>query len=329
MKRLSYTFLLAVMVLALTATFMSCKKDEGGSTPGDETLYPVSAIVLNPAGQPQGGAILKVKGAADSDPRKAAVTDTAGRATIHAPAGVQTLVARMGTVFQTEFNVNVAASPSGTNAGTVTLQQSTTLGRVLVIYAGCEQLENVLRSDSVRFYTFDTTTVYQMRQQANTDSTALLNFLKTYSLIFSNCDCGSEDPYALLARIYGRYVDQGGKIYGGHYNWMNLYKIFPGFFLTQSSQSNDSVNIIDANLRTALGFSVVQWTIGGYQRFTDMPTGGASTVYAIITGTSPAVPVIVESRRGQGKYLWTIYHNQDILYYPKLVKIVRYFLYSM
>jgi hypothetical protein len=55
----------------------------------------------------------------------------------------------------------------------------------------------------------------------------------------------------------------------------------------------------------------------------------------VITGspgsaTSPrGVPVIVENKLGTGKYLWTLYHNQDILRDPRLVRIVRYFLYTM
>jgi hypothetical protein len=58
-------------------------------------------------------------------------------------------------------------------------------------------------------------------------------------------------------------------------------------------------------------------------------------VYAVFTNTpgsttSPqGVPVIIENRLGTGKYLWTIYHNQDILSDARLVRIVRYFLYSL
>ena len=56
------------------------------------------------------------------------------------------------------------------------------------------------------------------------------------------------------------------------------------------------------------------------------------TVYAVEGSKQPPVPCIIETRLGTGKYVWTVYHNQDILYSTesaKLVRIVRYFLYNM
>jgi hypothetical protein len=175
-----------------------------------------------------------------------------------------------------------------------------------------------------------------MRTQATADSNALLTYLRQYALIFSDCNCGDETGYPLLARIYGRYVQQGGKIYGGHYNYMNLQYIFAPNYRTPTGNANDSLSIIDINLSTAIGYTVIRWPgTTGYEKWTDLPTGGASTVYAVFFGTpgsasSPqGVPVIVENRLGTGKYLWTLYHNQDILSDPRLVRIVRYFLYTL
>ena len=37
----------------------------------------------------------------------------------------------------------------------------------------------------------------------------------------------------------------------------------------------------------------------------------------------------MENHIGSGKYLWTDYHNQDIKDDVKLVKLVKYFLYSL
>lgn len=329
-------FVLLVIAFAVSVVVVGCKKDDESTTPTGGPTYPVTAVVLGPSGNPQGGATLSLLNPPSNDPKFSTLTDSAGRGTIQSPAGPQVLLAKIGTVFQATINVNVAASAAGTNAGTVRLQQNTTLGRTLVIFAGCEQLERVLRDTAIAYYLYDSTTVNQMRTQATADSNALLTYLRQYALIFSDCNCGDERSYPLLARIYGRYVQQGGKIYGGHYNYMNLQYIFAPNYQTSTSNSNDSINIIDVNLSTALGYTVIGMSgLGGYQKYTDLPVGGTTTVYAVITGTpgSPSspqgVPVIVENRLGTGKYLWTVYHNQDILGDPRLVRIVRYFLYTM
>jgi hypothetical protein len=324
-----------LILLAFTIAFASCKKDD--STPAASTVptYPVSAVVLGPSGAPQGGATLSLQNPPYSSANFTAITDTAGRATIQAPAGAQVLVAAIGTVWRATINVTVQASAAGTNAGSMQLIQNTTLGRTLVIFAGCETLERVLRDTAIAYYSYDSTDVYTMRTRATTDSVALLTYLQQYSLVFSDCNCGDESGYPLLARIYGRYVQGGGKIYGGHYNYMNLQYIFAPNYQTSTSNANDSLTIIDNNLRVALGYSVIRWPGStGYEKYTDLPSG-SSTVYAVFTNTpgsttSPqGVPVIIENRLGTGKYLWTIYHNQDILSDARLVRIVRYFLYSL
>lgn len=322
------------VLLMLGLVVLSCKKDSNNPANTSET-YPVTAIVLGPSGNPQGGATLTLQNPPSNDPKFTTLTDSAGRGTIQSPAGQQTLIATIGTVFRATITVNVAANPAGTSAGTMQLQQNTNLGRTLVIFAGCEQLERVLRDTAIAYYSYDSTTVTAMRAQAAADSNALLNYLKQYALIFSDCNCGDETGYPLLARIYGRYVQQGGKIYGGHYNYMNLQYIFAPNYQVSSSAYNDSVSIINVNLSTAVGYTVISFpSAGNFQRFTDLPSGN-STVYAVLTGTagSPSspqgVPIIVENRLGTGKYLWTTYHNQNILSDTRLVRIVRYFLYSL
>ena len=323
-----------LLLLLLGVVVFGCKKDDNPANSSD--TFPVTAIVLGPSGSPQGGATLTLQSPPSNDPKFTTTTDSAGKGTIQSPAGPQILIAKIGTVFYATLSVNVAASSAGTNAGSVRLQQNTTLGRTLVIFAGCETLERVLRDTAIAYYLYDSTTVSDMRTRAVADSAALLTYLKQYSLIFSDCNCGDESGYPLLARIYGRYVQQGGKIYGGHYNYMNLQYIFAPNYQTQTSNANDSISIIDVNLSTAIGYTVIRWPGStGYQKYTDLPSGGSSTVYAVFTGTpgsatSPqGVPVIVENRLGTGKYLWTIYHNQDILSDTRLVRIVRYFLYAL
>ncbi len=331
MKRV---FSVLIVVAAFGFLFGSCSKDSG--TGPNAELYPVTAKILNPAGEPQGGAILKLAGKTDSDPTFATVTDDSGIGTIKAPAGNQTLIAKMGSIFQTQFTVNVQASQSGTQAGTVTLQQNTAL-KVLVVYGGCEELENVLSDPAIGFTKFDTTDVNYMRVRAASDSNATLNYLKNYTLVFSDCNCGDEHSYPVLARTYGRYVSQGGKIYGGHYNYMNLQYIFSQNYKQETSTSGDSVTVLDDTLSSYVGFKVAAWTASSnlnyYEQFLDPPS--TSKVYVIITGTQPPTPVIILNTLGSGKYLYTIYHNQDILAYsygtvdPRLIKIVKYFLYSL
>ena len=165
------------------------------------------------------------------------------------------------------------------------------------------------------------------------DSTALLNYLKTYSIIFSDCDCSSESGYTALSRAYAKYVTQGGKIYGGHYNYYHLQKIFPPYYSTVVSAGTDTVKIVDVNLSTAVGYTMIKFpsSFSGYVNYRGIPPTNV-TVYAVEGSTQPPVPLIVENRLGTGKYVWTVYHNQDILYganSAKLVRIVRYFLYNM
>jgi hypothetical protein len=305
-------------------------------------VYWVSVTVTNPQGQPQGGAIVSLANPPSVTGTFIDTTDNTGVGTIQAPAGQQTINVTMGTVMQGTININVTASTttSQTNpqtTGTVKLTQNTTTKKVLVVKASAENLEDVLRV--IGFTTFDSTDVYALIDSANVDSTRTLNYLKQYSLVFSNCDGGSEgdDSYALLSRTYGRYVAQGGKMYGGHYNYYHLQRIWPSFYtpaVTGSGSINDSLLVIDQSLKSALGFNVASWStsidsryLSGYATFSNLPTN--AKVYGVIYRTSPSVGVIVENYIGTGKYLWTDYHNQDIKDDPKLVKIVQYFLLSM
>lgn len=329
---------LAVLLL-LTASavlFQSCKKSNPVGS--NEPVYPVTAIVLNPAGAPQGGAILKLEGKADDDPVFAAVTDSAGSATIKAPAGQQTLVAKMGSIFQTSITVDVQASDAGTEVGSVKLAQNTAL-KVLVVQASAEQLEDVLRDPVIGFTQFDSITVYDLNDSVAADSNRALAFLQEYTLIFSDCDGGSEYGYQPLSRVYGRYLQSGGKIYGGHYNYYHLERIFSPYYENSDYQWQDvdSIQVIDSKLSSYLGFTVAEWqstdsrNLSGYEKFTDTPP--TSKVYAVIRGMQPSIGVVVENYKGSGKYLWTDYHNQDVIDAnprdPRLVKIVQYFLYSM
>jgi hypothetical protein len=324
-------------LLLLTLALNSCKKDDNGTGPTPNVpTYPVSAVVLNPQGQPQGGALLSLKNPPYASALFSTFTDSAGRGTIQSPEGAQVLVASIGSAFSVEVSVNVAASPSGTNAGTVTLVQNTAI-RVLVVKASAEQLEDVLRV--VGFTTFDSTYIYALRDSANADSARLLTFLRQYTLIFSDCDGGSEggSSYAALSRVYGRYIQAGGKMYGGHYNFYHLQRVWPPFYTTYDYQGNaatDTISIIDANLRNYIGFGLERWdspvdsrNLSGYEKFSDLPTG--SKVYGVIYRTSPPVGVIVENYNGTGKYLWTDYHNQDVKDDPRLVRIVQYFLLTL
>lgn len=333
--------LLLFVVGGIAGLLHSCSSSSstGPGGGGNEPVYPVTATVLNPAGAPQGGAILKLKGKGDSDPVFATVTDSTGRGTIQAPAGQQTLVAKIGSVFLTEVPVNVLADTQGTTVtAPIVLQQNTAL-KVLVVKASAEQLENVLRDSVIGFTVFDSIYVYALNDSVAADSNRALNFLLQYTIIFSDCDGGSEYSYAPLARVYGRYLQAGGKIYGGHYNYYHLQKIFSPFYTTYDYQSpaQDTIFIQDVNLRTYIGFTEAQWRsadsrgLSGYEKFTDLPP--ATKVYAVIRGTSPPICVIAENYIGSGKYLWTDYHNQDVINAvprdQRLVKIVQYFLYTL
>lgn len=321
------TLVLLSAAFGLALSFDACKQN---SNPADnETLYPVSITVMNATGAPQGGATVYIKGRDISDPKTSGMTNSNGTVTIQSPSGMQIIVAKIGTSFLSEKSVNIAASTSGTDAGTITLAQQAGV-KVLVVKGDCEKVENVLRK--IGFTTFDSIPLYSLRYSAESDSNAVLTTLRGYALVFSDCNCGDEDGYKLLARIYGRYVVQGGKIYGGHYNYYNLQTIFSPNYQSYTSSAGDSVTITTQSFTTFIGWRTAKWNSTdsrglAYGSFSDMPAN--STVHAIVTGTSPGVPVVVENRLGSGKYLWTIYHNQDIIDDPKLVEIVQYFLLAL
>ncbi len=338
MTRLTIPRVLVILSLSLAVFALNCKKSSTTSGPTNTVpTYPVTAIVLGPSGAPQGGATLTLQNPPYADASFSGTTDTAGKATIMSPEGPQVLVAKMGTVFQATINVTVAASQTPTVAGTMRLQQVSSLGKVLVVYASAENLENVLRDTVIGFTQFDVNYVSAMRDSAASDTVRLLTYLKQYAIIFSDCDGGTEYGYPVLARVYGHYVQQGGKMYGGHYNFYNLQNIFPPYYTNSVSDSRDSISIVNTALSSALGYTVIQWPGGGsalsyYEMFSNLPQN--TTVYAVMTGTQSTttpqgIPIIVENRLGTGKYVWTTYHNQDIIGYPQLLGIVRYFLYNM
>ena len=337
MKRIIVVTIFGFLVAGTSATYLGCKKDEGptGTATPNIPTYPVSAVVLNPQGQPQGGALLTLKNPPYASTIFSTFTDTAGKGTIQSPAGAQTIVAKIGSAFQAEIPVNVAANPQGTNAGTIRLVQNTAV-KILVVRASAEQLEDVLHI--IGFSTFDSTYIIAMRDSANADSTRFLNFLKQYTLIYSDCHAGSEggSSYALLSRVYGRFVQGGGKMYGGHYNYYHLQRIWIPYYTqfdNQGTPSQDTISIVDPSLQGFIGFSLAKWNstdsrnLSGYEKFSNLSVG--SKVYGVIYKTNPPVGVIVENYVGTGKYLWTDYHNQDIKNDPKLVKIVQYFLLNL
>ena len=322
-----------IVFFFVVVLYSGCSDDSTSGSGSNIPTYAVTATVLNPQGQKQGGALLSLKNPPFQDPKFSAYTDSSGKATIQAPEGNQILLAKIGSAFASEISVNVKPLASGTIADTLRLVQNTAV-KVLVVKASAEQLENVLRV--IGYSTFDSMQVSSLRDSVRIDSTRALELLKKYTLIFSNCDAGSEDYYPVLSRVIGRYVQQGGKVYGGHYNYYNLRKVWiPNFTIydTQNKRPNDSISIIDIELQNFLGFSTAKWNssdsraLSGYDKFSDLPT--TSKIYGTIYGTSPAVGVIVENYLGSGKYLWTDYHNQDIKSDPKLVKIVQYFLLTL
>lgn len=322
------------LIIVLTATTLifslnGCKKkttDEEPVVSSSPKLYDVTAMVNDPTGKPLGGVTVFLKGKPENDPVFSGITNNLGVAKLKSPAGTQTLIAKIGSVFYQEQSVSVKTDNS-TVTEPMTLHQNTGL-KVLVVFAGCEQLENIL--DSLGFTIYDTTDIQYMRLRAAADSNALLTYLNNYTLVFSDCNCGDESGFPLLANIYGEYIKGGGKIYGGHYNYMNLQYIVAPYYSNQVSQTSDSVTIIDGALSSYLGFTTSAWVsngFGGYEQFTDLPP--STKIYAIMTNSTSVVPVIELNYVGEGKYLHTLYHNQDIIDDPNLIKIVKYFLYSL
>jgi hypothetical protein len=345
MKKLLISFSMLAIVICILM-IIGC--DESTKCPvcpaSNGPVYWVSVTVTNPQGQPQGGAIVSLANPPGVTGTFVDTTDNNGIGIIQAPAGQQQVIVTMGTVMQGTININVTASTttSQTNPqtiGTVTLTQNTTNKKILVVKASAEQLEAVLRV--IGYTTFDSTTINTLRDQAKSDSTTLLNYLKGYSIVFSDCDGSSEggSEFAALSRTYGRYLAQGGKMYGGHYNYYHMQRIFPPYYQMSTSGYVDTLKIVNSSLSSALGYTVMRWStvyhsLSYYDFWSDLPIGN-STVYSVMsssTGSASSpqgIPIIVENRVGTGKYVWTAYHNQDIKDDPQLIKIVQYFLLSM
>ena len=330
-KQAMVVFLATFLVLQLGCN----KKDNGPTAVQTVPTYSVSVTVQDPSGVVQGGALVALQNPPYADPTFQAYTDSSGKATIKSPAGAQTILASIGTAFQVTISVTVTVSTTPLIIAPVRLHQNTAL-KVLVVLADAEQLEAVLHT--IGFAVFDSIYIDDLRDSVLADSAKALAKLRTYSLVFSDCDGGTEGDvsYAPLSRVYGRYVTGGGKMYGGHYNYYHLQRIWTSNYQQFDGQDltpNDSLQILDANLSSYVGFSVAKWNstdpryLSEYEKFLDLPSN--AKIYGVIRGTSPAIGVIVENHIGSGKYLWTDYHNQDIKDDVKLVKLVKYFLYSL
>ena len=341
MRKRLYHAVAALLVAGIVTFHFGCKKDNGPTSPtlpAKVQTYAVALNVLNPLGTPQGGATVSLVNppyptGTYADQPFDATTDTLGNATIQSPAGTQTVLAKIGTLFQASTTVKVIASNTPTAVPPLRLAQNTTM-KVLVVQADCEQLETVLAS--IGFTAFDKTYIGTLRDHANNDSVSVLNYLKTYNYVFSDCDCSTEQgpEYGALSRVYGRYVAGGGKMYGGHYNYYHLQRIWTSYYQkyytgTFTSSGMDSIQVINAALASAAGFRIAQWSSGlsNYELFNDIPT--TSTVYAVMWNSSPKAAVIVLNVVGSGKYVWTNYHNQDVMGDQKLLKLIQYFLWSM
>jgi hypothetical protein len=333
MKNTTRFFSMFFLALILVMSITGCKKSDSSPTSSVPT-YPVSVTVLNAISQPQGGVLVTLKVVPYADPKFEAYTDSLGKATLQSPAGNQVFVAKIGSAYQVEFTLNV--STTATNVvPPVTLIRNTAI-KVLCVQARAEQLEDVLSDPKIGFTNFDKTNIDTLRLKADADSTALLNYLKQYTLVFSDCDGSTEGgaQYAKLSRVYGRYVAGGGNMYGGHYNYYHLQRIWTSSyrqFNSSSSPYSDSLALTDTDIAKFVGFSVAKWNnaelSGYYDKFDDLPAN--AKVYGKIVGITPAVYVIVENHIGTGKYLWTNYHNQDVKNDAKLIKLVQYFLLSL
>lgn len=331
-------FIALVALAVASCLFDGCGKNDNILTPaGPVALYTVTAKVVDTVGNPQAGAVLELDNPPNQPGTFIATTDSSGRATIQSPSGNRALIARLGITLQGTTNVNVQASSTPTDAGTIHLEPIQAPARVLAVITQAESLQTVLRA--IGYSSFDTTYADSLLALSVRDSSALLTFLSQYSIVFSNCDEGLESSsnYAVLSRTYGRYISAGGKMFGGHCNFYHLQRIFPPYYQTydnQEDEARDSLSVVDGGLASWLGYSIAGWDsstdsrkLSGYEKFLDLPPG--ARVYATISWTNPQVGVIVENPLGKGKFVWTNFHNEDVLNAPGLRRIVQYFLYTM
>ena len=93
-------------------------------------------------------------------------------------------------------------------------------------------------------------------------------------------------------------------MYGGHYNYYHLQRIWPGKYEVFNNYyaGKDSLQVTDASLSGFLGFNVVKWNstdsryLSGYEKFDDLPTN--AKVYGIIHGVKSS------SWCNRGKLCW-------------------------
>ncbi len=334
-----------MLSLALGVGLSACKKDPSIT----ENISPstkVTARIMDPTGKPIGGATVYLSGKAEDDATFSAKTNAQGIAVLNSPEGNQLFIAKMGTIFKTQFSINVKADVNN-EAPLVQLKQDNLL-KVLVILASAENLEDVL--NAIGYTDYDTISIDDFRDMAINNPGSATNYLKKYSLVFSNCNGSEENQYANeIAPIFEDYVMGGGKIYGGHYNYMNLRYLYPSYYNNDCALEHDadSIAVNAPVVENYVGFSSAAWNskpdefgivrrLNSYQQFRDLPPNNGlelnNITYFKIAGVSPSIPAVVENRPNGalgGKYVYTIYHNQDIIEDQKLLLIVKFILYAI
>ncbi|HUI92827.1 MAG TPA: carboxypeptidase-like regulatory domain-containing protein [Chitinivibrionales bacterium] len=299
---------------------------------GSAQMVPMYVMVDDPQGQPFGGVRVWIDGTTDT-----AVTNVTGKAVLDASPGTKNLFARLG-IFGAQEWVTIHPGDTAVTAPALRLAQNSSV-KILVLKAPAESLEVVLKA--IGFTTFDTMSVDTLGARADSDTVAAASFLGQYGLVFLDCiapeipaDLGGTSLYISMSH----YIEQGGVVYGGHYGYFALEAIFAPYYQNINDgdqQPADTLLVLDTAMAANVGYSQIAWQstdgsgrmLSGYETFSDLPPN--AHVMGAIKGTNPLMAVIIENYLGRGRLLWTNYHNQDIVSFPQLLKIVKYTMYNL
>lgn len=277
-----------------------------GETPvAGATVTLASAAVQRPAA----GALL-VQNA------PSAVTDADGRFVLEdVPAGEQNLVARRGN-FQYSFTVNVIANQT-VSSPPVTLQPELPLAYISGSY---DAMEEVVEAEGY--------SITQVSSGLFDDPAEAAG----YGIIFLNCatNLSGSDEATITANTRA-WLESGGTLYISDLSGSTANGILDGFEAGSGGTPSQTISaeVVFPDLISFLGGREeveITYNLSNWYRIRELPATAVPLLRGMRSGQDEAEPLAVSIPVGQGRVVFTTFHNTANLSEDQRA-LLRYFIY--